>query len=770
LSAPLPGRPAVRPLRAAPWGAAALLAFTTPAVPAAPQGAADRAPAQVVVRLENPLALARPDEVIALSWAALGQRLPGLDTAQVRAVDAGTGAELPTQPVDSDGDGRTDQLLVLMSFWPNQVRELLVEPRAPTTRPVPRAYARHVAERDDMAWESDRIAYRIYGQGLWKQEDLHSSGIDVWVKRTRDLVVDRWYSRGHDSYHRDSGEGADFYTVGPSLGAGGDAVWKDGRLYRAENFRSWRVLAAGPVRAIFEVTYDPFDAGGVRVSETRRFVMDAGQNLFREVTTFHTDSAARAAPLTYAIGFVKHAQGQVASSRWTTGGRVWLSTWQPVERANGGHGELGLGLLLERSSLLRFQETDDHILALATARPEQPVVHYVGACWTASGDCPHVRAWWRALDALAERLASPIRVTMPPAGAGTAAAPLSDSLAPRAVLRAMTAVADWQLDHPSAHLPYEWQGAPFWAGLYELALLSPDRDRYLEAIRRNGDSTRWRPGPRPLHADDDAVTQSYFLLYRMDRDRREIEPALARFDSMLSLPFAESLEFSDAKTEREWVWCDALFMAPPALALATATTGDRRYAGLMDRLWWKTTDYLYDRHERLFYRDSRFFDRREPNGRKVFWSRGNGWVLAGLARVLQYLPPDWPTRPRYVKLFREMAARVAGLQGRDGYWRASLLDPDSRPTPETSGTAFFTYALAWGVHAGLLGPEYVPRVRLGWSALVRAVQPDGLLGYVQPVGAEPGATGQDQTEIYGAGAFLLAGSEIYRAASRSVQR
>ena len=296
--------------------------------------------------------------------------------------------------------------------WPGQVRQLEVEPLAPATRAQSRAYARHIEDRDDIAWESDRIAYRIYGQGLWKQENLHSSGIDVWVKRTRELIVDRWYSRGHDSYHRDSGEGADFYTVGPSLGAGGDAIWKDGRLYRAENFKSWRVLAAGPVRAIFELTYDPFDAGSVQVSETRRFVMDAGQNLYREETTFHTDAAARAAPLTYAIGFVKHAEGQVASTRWTAGGRLWLGTWQPVEPANGGHGELGLGVLLDRASLLELKETDDHILALATARAEQPAVHYIGAGWTASGDFADVRSWWRALDTLAERLASPVRVAV----------------------------------------------------------------------------------------------------------------------------------------------------------------------------------------------------------------------------------------------------------------------------------------------------------------------------------------------------------------------
>ena len=327
----------------------------------------------------------------------------------------------------------------------------------------------------------------------------------------------------------------------------------------------------------------------------------------------------------------------------------------------------------------------------------------------------------------------------------------------------MTLVADWQLEHPSGHKPYEWHEAPFWAGLHALARLSGNRQKYITAIRQNGESNEWSPGQIPLHADDNSITQSSFLLYGLEHDPRMIAPALARFEEMLRTPFAESLEFSSEKTAREWIWCDALFMTPPALVLATTSTGDRRYADLMNRLWWKTTDYLYDKQEHLFYRDSRFFEQREPNGKKVFWSRGNGWVLAGLARVLQYLPKDHSGRQRFVALFEEMAERIVRFQGNDGYWRASLLDPESRPMPETSGTGFITYALAWGVNAGLLDrTRFEPAARRGWSALVRAVQPGGMLGYVQRVSFAPGDTGPDQTEIYGSGAFLLAGSEVYR--------
>jgi unsaturated rhamnogalacturonyl hydrolase len=378
------------------------------------------------------------------------------------------------------------------------------------------------------------------------------------------------------------------------------------------------------------------------------------------------------------------------------------------------------------------------------------------------------------LAALAAAACASARPAAAPRPGPTAPVPghraLSDAIEPQAVLQAMTRVAHWQLAHPSQDHSYDWQVAPFWAGLFAMARLSGDSTRYLSAIRENGEANQWQPGPRPFHADDYAITQSYFLLYTVEHDRRMIAPTLARFDVMLRAPFDESLDFSDAKTAREWVWCDALFMAPPALALATRVTGERAYTDLMNRLWWKTTDYLYDKEEHLYYRDGRFFDRREPNGEKVFWSRGNAWVLAGLARVLQYLPDDYPARPRYRALFREMATRVAGLQGQDGYWRASLLDPNSRPAPETSGTGFFTYALAWGVNEGLLDrATFEPVVQKGWQALVRAVQPNGMLGYVQRVGDRPGNTGPDDTEPYGVGAFLLAGSEVYRWAMHVAQ-
>ncbi len=364
----------------------------------------------VVIRAVNPLGIERRDEVLAVRWAELRAALPGVAPDRVRVVNAADGSEAVTQAIDNDADGTVDELLVLASFWPNQELRFTVEAQAPLDSLAPRAHARHDDYRDDVAWESDRIAFRIYGQGLWQAsefEPLVSSGVDIWPKRVRDLIVDRWYAKGHDEYHRDTGEGADFYTVGQTLGAGGIGVLAGGRVVSAKNFRAHRIIADGPIRAVFELTYDPWDAAGVQVNETRRITIDAGQNLYRQETTLRT---ADGRDVPFVTGTVKR-EGLIGSNRR---GRDWgwLATWGPVERKNGGHGFLGTAILMPSAQFTDVTEIENHFLVNSVARSGVLAVQYTGAGWTASGDFRSVEDWWRHLDALAERLAHPIRATL----------------------------------------------------------------------------------------------------------------------------------------------------------------------------------------------------------------------------------------------------------------------------------------------------------------------------------------------------------------------
>jgi rhamnogalacturonyl hydrolase YesR len=201
-------------------------------------------------------------------------------------------------------------------------------------------------------------------------------------------------------------------------------------------------------------------------------------------------------------------------------------------------------------------------------------------------------------------------------------------------------------------------------------------------------------------------------------------------------------------------------MSPPAWVELSRQTGEPRYTEFAMSEFWATTDFLYDPAEKLFFRDSRFFERRDDKGRKQFWSRGNGWVFAGIANILDVLPKDNAHRPRLERLFREMAVRLKSLQKSDGYWPPSLLAPENSPA-ETSGTGFYVYGLAWGVNRGLLeAAEYRPSIDLGWIALTRAVAKDGRLGWVQQVSDRPESVAETDTQYYGVGAFLLAASEV----------
>jgi rhamnogalacturonyl hydrolase YesR len=336
------------------------------------------------------------------------------------------------------------------------------------------------------------------------------------------------------------------------------------------------------------------------------------------------------------------------------------------------------------------------------------------------------------------------------------ASDLSPALKRKDVSRAMQKVADWQLARASDGFNRDWTFAALYAGFMAVPEAA-NGGKYQDAMLLVGKKFAWQPGPRLAHADDLAVGQAYLDLYSRYRNPAMIVPIKDRMDAVMELP--------DDAQKPLWWWCDALFMAPPVLAKLSKATGERKYLDFMDREWWITSVLLYSPKDSLFFRDKSYFDAHEANGNSVFWSRGNGWVFAGLARVLAEMPPDYPSRPKYVAQFQQMAQKLASLQGADGLWRAGLLDEADYKLPEISGSAFFTYGFAYGINSGFLDRKiYRPVVQRAWQGLVAHIYQDGRLGSMQAVGAAPGAFTPTSSYVYGTGGFLLAGSEVYRLA------
>ena len=341
---------------------------------------------------------------------------------------------------------------------------------------------------------------------------------------------------------------------------------------------------------------------------------------------------------------------------------------------------------------------------------------------------------------------------------------------PDAILNDMKRVADWQIANPSKHAVHDWTQAPFFLGLASLRQVTGD-GRYLAALDQFGKKLSYGPGPDVTSADDNAVLQAWLEMYRLDHDPAKLQPSVAHFDKIIAKLSKESPKSVSGGTF-VWCWCDALFMSPAIWSHLSQITGDPKYFEWADREWWTTTDVLYDATHHLFYRDNRYFTKRSPGGKKVFWSRGNGWVVGGLIHVLDYLPADHPSRQRYLGLYHDMMYALLKLQNEDGLWRTSLLDSQD-PRGESSGSSFFIYAMAWGVNRGLLPADtFRPEILKGYQALARNIQPGGMLGFVQKIGEAPDnqATAAESTEVYGSGAFLLAGSEIVRLLDPSKRR
>jgi len=344
---------------------------------------------------------------------------------------------------------------------------------------------------------------------------------------------------------------------------------------------------------------------------------------------------------------------------------------------------------------------------------------------------------------------------------GPLATGLSPALKPADIRRAMKQVADWQLRVAEPNFNSQWTFAALYDGLIAASAATGD-PRYRQAVLNYATRQQWKLlDDRFPHADDMALGQAYLDLYLIDRPKRRKPERIADTKAILD----RLVERPDDPSKELWWWCDALFMAPPVLTRMSVATNDPNYRQFMEREWAITTKSLYDPTHHLYFRDARYLTKTERNGKPLFWSRGNGWVMGALAQVLETMPPTDPRRPEFEQQLREMAAEVASIQGQDGLWRSGLLDPDSYPLPEISGSAFFTYAIAYGINEHILDrSKYLPVIQRSWSGMLGHIYADGRLGSIQPIDGQPGMFKPSASYVYGVGGFLLAGSELERLA------
>jgi len=332
------------------------------------------------------------------------------------------------------------------------------------------------------------------------------------------------------------------------------------------------------------------------------------------------------------------------------------------------------------------------------------------------------------------------------------------------IKKSMLAAFKWQQQNPK-HRWNDWTNGAYYIGVTK-AYQATKSKKYLKGLKEMADSLQWMPRERWYHADDYAISQSFIYMKEFGVKGANLQPTA----DVLNRVMTEDYDWNnDIKPIYFW-WCDALFMGPPVYVHYGVLTGEDKYLKANDRLYKECYDLLFDQEEHLFARDMRYQWKgdgeymKESNGKKIFWSRGNGWVIGGLALLLQKMPADYENRDFYETLFKQMAAKLKSIQPEDGMWRSSLLDPGAYPHGEVSGTGFDTFAFLWGINNGLLDrEEYLPAAMKAFNGLMSCQQENGKMGWVQPIGADPKRNfSEDSWEVYGTGAYLLAASEMLK--------
>lgn len=350
-----------------------------------------------VVTIVNPSNINRTDELVSVDYQKLKSKLPGDGNGSFKLLDANTKKELPYQ-VEYLGQASPKNILIMVSMSAGEKLEVAFVEGVPAQIPT-RTFARYVPERfDDFAWENDRVAFRMYGKALNGRKD-NAFGIDVWAKRTPNMIINKWYKS--EDYHKDHGEGLDYYAVGKSLGAGDIGIYLNDTISFTNNYDNWKVLDNGPLRSSFELYYKQRNAAGVEYSLTKRIQIDAGSQLSKVWATFDFKDAMA---LPVVAGIVQTGN---KDKLYENAANNLLGLWQPDIKDNG---QIGCGLVFPGSSV-KLSNAHNHLLAQTKAVAGIPVIYYTGAVWNKANTITTPGDWFNYLQSFAKKIKAPLEIS-----------------------------------------------------------------------------------------------------------------------------------------------------------------------------------------------------------------------------------------------------------------------------------------------------------------------------------------------------------------------
>lgn len=712
-------------------------------------------------RLKNTLAFERTNETVEVA-------LPADINPTVCSLQTESGDVVPFEAL-SDGHTIRFQAAVAAGATTGYILQ-----EGTATAPTKLTYAavKMPTSRNDIAWENDLCAYRMYSSTLLKNEPNTAQGVDVWFKKKATPVIDDMYKLSN--YHNESQYGVDAYSVnGKRLGCGGTAAVVNGHLQMHDPYSTCTITEESALQSTFTLTYDNVTIEGSSYTKTLNVTTTAGALLNKATVRFdgpdktfklavavyqHTDMTHLTEGVSYTSvpGLVGWAEAKSEGSITSAGARFFQGAYIPTLNHN--------------PSTINTEIIDNHLCLTVEYTVGTELTFYFGAGWTIfpAGRYDSDEAWFEALAEFKQSVEAPLT-------------PTSMETLPKKedVLHILNTVNQtWQERHPS-HGDYFWNRAVYHIG--NMAAYDATADEQYRAY-----STVWAEknnwwgakGTNPslwqyatygeganwvLFGDNQVCFQVYADLYNLDpeHDQKKIDRALE----------VMSYEIGTNNTDYLW-WVDGLFMVMPIMTKMYNITGDAKYLEKMYAYWQYANSIMYDDETGLYFRDAKYVYPKHTtaSGKKDFWARGDGWIFAAFAKVLSELPETDEHRDEYITYYRRLAAALKECQQDEGYWTRSLMDPTQAPGYETSGTALNTYAYAWGIGHGILDEtEYGNTLERAWRYLSTiALQEDGTVGYIQPIGenASPNTTVKPTDyHDFGVGAYLLAAAEMSRIAA-----